>query len=352
MSQRHFDYQNKINALEVMNADLQSQNDELKQKVADLSFEVVLLKDVCNLDDSEETDALIEDLRQNIRDKHMEILSLELAVSDKDAEIESLKATIMNQEAILVEKEAEITNLNLALNDVSTQVAQEVVNDAAPNNDDPNEKMGEDFGEESIADRAKRRRLQNPGSAASSYAEINDEDTETDDEFANVVFKKPTGRPRTGVKGKGPKRVLPDGTITHSNPEARPYNSRRAKVTDPRVLAALTEIYAERGTLDRNVGVGHEINGARYAQYYGRLDKAGTIGRLWTIVLSSEGKVYQLNNNEKHIEIKWQNDRANKKLAYGTINLLGEGENYQCSILPVFKSELGLFFNLDRFYKA
>ena len=109
------------------------------------------------------------------------------------------------------------------------------------------------------------------------------------------------------------------------------------------MLAALTELYDERGTLERNAGIGHELNGVRYAQYYGRLDKAGTIGRLWTIVLSSEGKVYQLNPKEKHIEIKWQNDRANKKLTYGNINLLGEGENYQCSILGPFKTDLSLF---------
>ena len=66
MAQRHFDFQSRINLLEGLNAELQSENEALKQKIADLGFEVALLKDVCNLDDSEETDALIEDLRQNI----------------------------------------------------------------------------------------------------------------------------------------------------------------------------------------------------------------------------------------------------------------------------------------------
>ena len=361
MTQVQFDFQQKINELEGLNTELHAENETLKQKIADLSFEVTLLKDICNLEDTNETEALIEDLRQNIRNKHMEIIALELAVSDKDVEINALKVMIANQDTILAEKEAEIINLNLALNDASTQVDPDVVNHAepaaAPNNEDPNEKMGEDFGEESIADRAKRRRLQNPESNALSYAEMNDEvtaeDTETDDEFVKVIFKKRSGRPKGGSSSYyHPKRILPDGTTTQRTPGARPYNSRRAKVTDPRILAALTEIYNERGTFERRLGVGNEINGARYAQYYGRLDKEGTFGRLWTIVLSSEGKVYQLNKNEKHIEIKWQNDRANKKLADGTINLLGEGENYMCSILPVFKSELGLFFNLDRFYKA
>ena len=160
--------------------------------------------------------------------------------------------------------------------------------------------------------------------------------------------KKRTGRPRTGQKGLGPRRILPDGSITRSHPEARPYNARRAKVTDPAVLAALNAIYAERGTFDRKEGVGHDFNGIRYAQYYGRLDKEGAIGRLWTIVLSSEGKVYQMKRHEKHIEIKWQNDKTKTNPAFGTINLLGEGENYMCSILPAFKSELNLIFRPER----
>ena len=106
MSQVHFDFQQKINALEGLNADLQANNNELKQKVADLSFEIALLKDICNLDDSEDTDALIEDLRQNIRNKHVEILALELSISDKDTEIENLKAALVEKDAVLAEKDA------------------------------------------------------------------------------------------------------------------------------------------------------------------------------------------------------------------------------------------------------
>ena len=109
------------------------------------------------------------------------------------------------------------------------------------------------------------------------------------------------------------------------------------------MLDALDCIFNERGTIHRIPSIGHEYHGVRYAQYYGRLNKAGDIGRLWTIVLSSDGKVYQMNNKSKHVELKWQTDKENKKLAYGTINLIGEGENYQCSILSVFKTELSLY---------
>ena len=176
------------------------------------------------------------------------------------------------------------------------------------------------------------------------HSEVNDDDDdELDDDFVDAPKKQPTGRPRTGQKGHGPRRILPDGTITTAHPEARPYNARRMKVTDLRVLAALNEISAERGTFERIAGIGHDFKGVRYAQYFGRLDKDGTFGRLWTIVLSSEGKVYQMNKNEKHFELKWQNDKEKKKPSFGTINLIGEGENYQCSIINVFKTELSMF---------
>ena len=324
MAKKHFGFQQRINELEDLNVKLLSDNDELKLKIADLGFEIALLQEVCN---------------------------------DSQSEIAVLKATIVEKDAILVDKEAELENLLFTFNAATTRVDPDALLDtfnvSEPNSpvteENSNEKMGEDLGDESIAARAKRRRSTNPERDLFLYAEVEDDG---DDDFVEKPFaKKRTGRPRGGGSAYyHPKRQLSDGTFTQRTPGARPYNSRRIPVTDPRVLAALTEIYNERGTLDRNPGIGHEINGVRYAQYFGRLNRAGTIGRLWTIILSSEGKVYQLNNNEKHIEIKWQNDRANKKLAYGTINLLGEGENYQCSILPVFKSELGLFFDLDRFY--
>ena len=73
MAQRYFDFQQRINALEGLNAELETENETLKQKVLDLGFEVALLKDVCNLDETDETNTLIENLRQNIRDKNVEL---------------------------------------------------------------------------------------------------------------------------------------------------------------------------------------------------------------------------------------------------------------------------------------
>ena len=140
-----------------------------------------------------------------------------------------------------------------------------------------------------------------------------------------------------------PKRVLADGTVTQSTPGVRKYAARRIKVTDPRVLAVLNDLYDKMDSLKRNAGVGHEYDGVRYAQYYGRLNKAGDIGRLKTYFLSSEQKVYQLDGRGNHAEVKWQNDRNNKNRAYGNIQLTGEGGGYDCSIAGPFKTELTIF---------
>ena len=70
-------------------------------------------------------------------------------------------------------------------------------------------------------------------------------------------------------------------------------------------------------------------------------NKGVDIGTLRTIVLSNEGKVYQLNDNGRHMELKWQIDKAIKHPSFGTINLIGEGGNDQCYIafyLPSFQS--------------
>ena len=182
MTQVQFDFQNKINALEGLNTELYAENETLKQKIADLGFEVALLKDVCNLDESEETDALIEDLRQNIRDKNVELCALQLSIADKESEIEALKATLVEKEATITEKDTEITNLRFTFNAATTHLNAddllEIFNQAESNvtlnDENPNEKIGEDFGEDSIAGRAKRRRSNNAEMNLFSYAEVDD----------------------------------------------------------------------------------------------------------------------------------------------------------------------------------
>ena len=163
MAQRHFDLQNKNNLLEGLNAEVVTENEVLKQKVADLGFEVVLLKDVCNLDDTEQTDALIEELRQNIRDENVQLCALQLSIADKESESDTLKTAIL-------EKDAEIANLTFTFSAATPRMNPDDLLDnynqaepnAALNEDEQNEKMGEDIGEDSIAGRTKRSRQKNP----------------------------------------------------------------------------------------------------------------------------------------------------------------------------------------------
>ena len=139
---------------------------------------------------------------------------------------------------------------------------------------------------------------------------------------------------------------MEDGTKTQKKEGARADTSKRLPVTDPDVLYALDELFKKKETLKRRPGFGYffgRLKPVHYAQYYGRLNKDGDIGTLKTIILSSEIKVYQLNDDGKHMELKWQNDKHKKNPAYGTITLIREGGNYQCSILSVFKTELSLY---------
>jgi hypothetical protein len=138
-----------------------------------------------------------------------------------------------------------------------------------------------------------------------------------------------------------PVRTLPDGTKTQKKEGARAYNSRRTKVTDPRVLEVLDDMYRERMTYLNLPGVGHKCHhGVLYAPYFGRLKKEGHNGRLRNIVISSEKKVYMLMDKGEHVELKWQNDKNKKSPTYGTIELPSEDGRFQCSIKPVFMMEL------------
>ena len=133
----------------------------------------------------------------------------------------------------------------------------------------------------------------------------------------------------------------------------RAYNSKRIAVTDPYLKFALNHIWQSKALYKRNPENGHMFQGlrrridkyadVRFAEYYGRLNKAGVMGPLHNIILSSQGKVYQLEPTGRHVEIKWQNDKEVSNPPYETIRLIGEGGNYQCSILNAFKNELSLY---------
>ena len=140
-----------------------------------------------------------------------------------------------------------------------------------------------------------------------------------------------------------PRVVNEDGTISRKKLGARKYQSRRMKVTKRVLMTVLKNLYKSRAKMTRFPGTGHDYNGVRYAQYYGCLNKAGDIGCLQTIILSNEKKVYQLTENDKHVELKWQNDKKVLQPAYGIIKLIGEGVGYECSIASAFKTELSIY---------
>ena len=85
--------------------------------------------------------------------------------------------------------------------------------------------------------------------------------------------------------------------------------------------------------------MGHEYDGIRYAQWYGRLQKGGDPVQLYTIILSSDAKVYQLDTFGKHAEIRWQNNKAVLKPSYGSIKLTGEGGGANVSLRGPFSTE-------------
>ena len=60
-------------------------------------------------------------------------------------------------------------------------------------------------------------------------------------------------------------------------------------------------------------------------------------------MLSSEKKVYMLNEDGDHVELRWQNDKSVKSPAYGIIELTSDDGRYQCSIKHAFITELCVY---------
>ena len=181
MSQKHFDVRVRCDDLETRNAELETKNAALKEKISDLAFEITLLKEVCDFEQEEQKDALIENLREQIREKNIQECRLEMNIHEKETEIAALQATI-------VEKDEEITRLNLLLNQRSEALdinLIDVFDDA-----ESNEKMGEDLGEESVVERNKTRKRNNPEINLFVGEEFAP-DEEVDDDFVEKpVYKK------------------------------------------------------------------------------------------------------------------------------------------------------------------
>ena len=91
---------------------------------------------------------------------------------------------------------------------------------------------------------------------------------------------------------------------------------------------------------------GTDINGVRYAFYFGNISKKEPVGLCTRIVLSSDKKVFNVSNVESPVEINWNQDvtQRGKKRGYGHIYLgtLTGGKGFETNILHVFQTELGV----------
>ena len=129
-------------------------------------------------------------------------------------------------------------------------------------------------------------------------------------------------------------------------PEVRVYTKKQTKVvTDPDVLRALRFMADNVYTYRRNQFEGVNINGVKYASYFGKVSKGGNIGMSTNIVLSSNKKVYNISNMDAIVEMRWNQDITNKgKRGYGTIYLgsLTGTKGFETKLQDVFVNELGI----------
>ena len=301
----------EIRNLKARNDELEASNQMLTDQVSDLAFEVALLRDVCDVEEEEKLEAEITRLNQVIADRNIEACIFEVKIGEREEEIATLKATIVDKDAeienlkqVVFQRETELANLAFAIDPPQTIMNAEEEEPVMP---------------ETVLD---------------TYNQV----------FSENPIKPPEPKKRVRVyKYRGPRVYNDDGTISRKKPGARKYTSKRKPVTNRATMVALKSIYKKQGKMTRCPGLGHDYKGVRYAQYYGRLNQEGDIGTLKTIILSSEKKVYQLNEKDKHVELLWQNDPAKLQPSYGTINLIGEGGGYQCSIVGPFKTELSVY---------
>ena len=130
--------------------------------------------------------------------------------------------------------------------------------------------------------------------------------------------------------------------------EQRNYNKKKPKnVTDPDTLHALKYMIDNAQTYKRNPFKGLEINGVRYAFYFGKVGNGGTFAMSKNIVLSSDKKVFNVSDAENPLEMRWNQDeeQRGKKRGYGHIYLgaLTGSRGIETNIQTVFQVELGVF---------
>ena len=139
----------------------------------------------------------------------------------------------------------------------------------------------------------------------------------------------------------------PEAQHNYIQMEQRNYSKKQTNnVTDPGILQALKYMVDNVRTYTRLPFNGTDIDGVRYAFYFGKINKGGAIGMSTNIVLSSDNKVFNVSDVESPVEMNWNQDitTRGKKRGYGHIYLgsLTGGRAFETNILNVFQTEVGV----------
>ena len=116
-------------------------------------------------------------------------------------------------------------------------------------------------------------------------------------------------------------------------------------MNDPKVLYALKLMASSVYNYAREPFKGTNINGVRYAFYFGKISTGGVVGMATNIVLSSEKKVSNISDIDSPVEMNWNQDRSNKgKRGFGHIYLgkITGDRGFETNLKDVFKNELGV----------
>ena len=138
----------------------------------------------------------------------------------------------------------------------------------------------------------------------------------------------------------------PSNKLAQTQPTSRVYAKKTSNVvTDPKVLYALKLMASNVYTYSRKQFQGVNINGVRYAFYFGKVGTGGNIGMATNIVLSSDKKVYDISNIDTPVEMNRNQDRSSKgKRSFGHIylgKLTGE-KGFETYLKDPFMTELGV----------
>ena len=145
-----------------------------------------------------------------------------------------------------------------------------------------------------------------------------------------------------------PANHYPSDQLAQTQPamQQRLYTKKASVVvTDPKVLRALRQLNDDVYNYSRNQFRGVDINGVRYAFYFGKISTGGVIGMSTNIILSSDKKVYNVSDINNPIEMNWNQDRNSKgKRGFGHIylgKLTGE-KGFEAYLKDPFMTELGV----------